>query len=207
MPGSPPAYRVATDRLVIRCWNPDDAPALQAAIDENIDHLRPFLPWAAREPQALDAKVALLRHFRADFDRDEDFVYGIFDAAEREVVGGTGLHPRVGEGGLEIGYWIRAARTRQGYATEAAGALTRVGFELHALRWVEIRCATTNTRSAAVPRRLGYTLQRTLPDRAVLGDGTLADQQFWALFAADYPSSAAARTGVKAFDAVGRRVI
>jgi RimJ/RimL family protein N-acetyltransferase len=207
MPGSTPAYRVATDRLVIRCWCPADAPALQAAIDANLDHLRPFLPWAAREPQSLDAKVTLLRRLRADFDRDEDFVYGIFDASEREVVGGTGLHPRVGEGGLEIGYWIRAERTHQGYATEVAGALTRIGFELHALRWMEIRCAAINTRSSAVPRRLGYTLQRTLPDRAVLGNGALADQQFWTLFAADYPASAAAGTAVQAFDAVGRRVM
>ena len=207
MPGSTPAYRVVTDRLVIRCWRPRDAPALQAAIDENLDHLRPFLPWAAREPQSLDAKVTLLRRMRADFDRDEDFVYGIFDAAESEVVGGTGLHPRVGEGGLEIGYWIRAERTHQGYATEVAGALTRVGFELHALRWMEIRCAAINTRSAAVPRRLGYRLQRTLPDRAALGNGTLVDQQVWALVAAEYPTSAAARTEAQAFDALGRRVL
>jgi RimJ/RimL family protein N-acetyltransferase len=207
MPGRIPAYRVVTDRLVIRCWSPADAPALQAAIDGNLDHLRPFLPWAAREPQSLDAKVTLLRRMRADFDRDEDFVYGIFDEAEREVVGGTGLHPRVGEGGLEIGYWIRAERTRQGYATEVAGALTRVGFELHGLRWMEIRCAASNTPSAAVPRRLGYTLRSTLPDRALLGNGALTDQQIWALAAADHPASAAARTAVQAFDVLGRRLL
>jgi RimJ/RimL family protein N-acetyltransferase len=207
MPVPTPAYRVTTDRLVLRCWSPGDAPALQAAIDANLDHLRTFLPWAAREPQSLEAKVTLLRHLRADFDRDEDFVYGIFDAAEREVVGGTGLHPRVGEGGLEIGYWIRAESTHQGYATEVAGALTRVGFELHGLRRTEIRCAAINTRSAAVPRRLGYTLQRTLPDRALLGNGALAEQQFWTLLAEDYPASAAARTAVQAFDALGRRVL
>ncbi len=151
--------------------------------------------------------MELLRHFRADFDRDEDFVYAIFDAAERAVVGGAGLHPRVGEGGLEIGYWIRTERLRQGYATEAAGALTRVGFELHELRFMEIHCAAINTRSAAVPRRLGYTLQRTLQERAVLGDGTMAEQQDWVLLAADYLASAAARTEVRAFDALGRRLL
>src|SRR3954468_20291307 len=97
-----PAYRITTDRLVIRCWNPTDAPALQAAINDNLDHLRPFMPWVAYEPETLDAKVSRLRRMRAQLDLDQDFVYGIVDADEREVVGGTGLPPRVGEGGLEI---------------------------------------------------------------------------------------------------------
>jgi RimJ/RimL family protein N-acetyltransferase len=203
----PPAYRVTTDRLVIRCWNPTDAPALQAAINDNLDHLRPFMPWVAYEPETLDDKVARLRRMRSQFDLDQDFVYGIFDADEREVVGGTGLHPRVGEGGLEIGYWIHRDRLGRGYATEAAGALTRVGFEVHRLARVEIHCAAINVRSAAVPKKLGYTLECTLRARGVLGNGALTDQQFWTLFAADYPASAAARIKVQAFDAAGRALL
>ena len=36
-----PAYRVVTDRLVVRCWDPLDASKLKAAIDMSIEHLRP----------------------------------------------------------------------------------------------------------------------------------------------------------------------
>ena len=72
---------------------------------------------------------------------------------------------------------------------------------------MEIRCAASNIPSAAVPRRLGYTLRKTLPDRAVLGNGTLTDQQIWGLAAADHEASAAARTAVQAFDALGRRLL
>ena len=34
---SRPAYRVETQRLVLRCWEPEDAPLLKRAIDESID--------------------------------------------------------------------------------------------------------------------------------------------------------------------------
>ena len=51
-----PAYRVHTQRLVIRCWQPEDAPLLKASIDENLDHLRPQMPWAMNEPTDLQTK-------------------------------------------------------------------------------------------------------------------------------------------------------
>jgi len=37
-----PAYRIHTSRLVLRCWHPQDAPLLKAAIDTNLEHLRPW---------------------------------------------------------------------------------------------------------------------------------------------------------------------
>src|SRR5688500_1778869 len=106
MPG--PAYRIETPRLVLRCWQPADAPLLAAATAASVEHLRPWMPWIQQEPEELEAKVQRLRAFRARFDTDVDYVYAIFSPDEREVIGGTGLHPRIGEGGLEIGYWISA---------------------------------------------------------------------------------------------------
>src|SRR5439155_22043403 len=66
--GRTPPYRIETERLVIRCWEPQDAPLLKEAIDSSLDHLRPWMPWAREEPQSLAQKVELLRHFRGRFD-------------------------------------------------------------------------------------------------------------------------------------------
>src|SRR5262245_60995348 len=101
-----PAYRVHTSRLVFRCWQPTDAPLLRTAIEASLEHLRPWLPWAQHEPEDLQATTARLRCCRGQFDLGHDFVYGIFSHDETQVLGGSGLHMRLGEGAREIGYWI-----------------------------------------------------------------------------------------------------
>lgn len=202
-----PAYRIHTPRLVLRCWQPRDAPLLAEAIDASLDHLRVWMPWAHHEPEALDAKVQRLRRFRGQFDLDQDYVYAIFTPDEREVVGGTGLHPRVGDGACEIGYWISVRHIRRGYATEATAALTRVGFEVSLLERLEIRCDPANARSAAVPRKLGYTHEATLRGRVRNERGELHDAMIWTLFTDTYRSSPAAVAPVEAFDAAGVRVL
>jgi len=75
---SDPPYRIVSERLVIRCWEPLDAPLLKEAIDSSLEHLQPWMPWARAEPQELSEKVDLLRRFRGQFDLGTDFVMGIF---------------------------------------------------------------------------------------------------------------------------------
>ena len=178
---------------------------MKAAVDSSIEHLRPWMPWASREPEDLQKKIDLLRHFRGQFDLGVDFVYGIFNQDETAVIGGTGLHTRVGEGAREIGYWIRVDQIGQGYATEAAAGLTRVGFEVEKLRRIEIHCDAANVRSAAVPRKLGYTHEATLRRRIASSDAD-HDQMVWTMLADEYPGSPASHVLVAAYDVMGRRI-
>ncbi|MGZ4352653.1 MAG: GNAT family N-acetyltransferase [Gaiellaceae bacterium] len=198
-------YRIVTDRLVLRCWQPADAPLLKEAVDASLDHLRPWMPWAHEHPQPLDATVELLRTFRGRFDLGEDFVYGIFDAAEERVVGGSGLHTRLGAGALEIGYWIRADAAGRGLATETAAALTRAAFEFAAVDRVEIHVDPANERSLGIPRRLGFaeeaTLRRRLPPQP---GGEPRDVVVFTLFADGWRGSPVGEVRLSAFDALGR---
>jgi RimJ/RimL family protein N-acetyltransferase len=164
------------------------------------------MPWAEAEPQTLDEKVELIRSFRARFDSAEDFAYGIFAADESVQLGGSGLHPRIGPGGLEIGYFIRASATRQGYVTESTAALTRVGFEVCEADRIEIRIEPGNEASFGVPRKLGFaeeaTLRRRLPGRA---GGPLRDVTVFTMFREDFDPAIA--PGLRAFDALGRQLV
>ena len=204
--GPPAPYRIETERLVIRCWEPADAPLLKDALDSSLEHLRPFMDWAHDEPEPVEAKVERLRAFRALYDTGETFIMGIFDRSETEVLGGTGLHARIGPGGLEIGYWIRASATRQGIATESSAALTRVGFEVCEADRIEIRIEPRNEASFGIPRKLGFleeaTLRRRLPGRA---GGPLRDMTIFTMFREDFDASLA--PGLRAFDAVGRQLV
>ncbi|WP_437943824.1 GNAT family N-acetyltransferase [Sorangium sp. So ce281] len=189
MAGERPPDRILTARLTLRAWRPEDALLIREAIDTSLAHLRPWMPWAAHEPSSMEATTALLEKFRDDFTEGRDFHYGIFMRDERDVLGGTGLHPRIGPGALEIGYWLRATATRCGYATEAVAGLTRVALEELGVSRVEIRCDPRNTASAAVPRRLGYRHVTTLEANTLTPAGEPRDTMVWAQTAAELSGS------------------
>ena len=204
---TPPPYVVRTERLTIRCWEPGDAPLLKAALDTSLDHLRPWMPWAVDEPKPLDEKVELLRRFRGRFDLGEDFVYGVFSRDESEVVGGSGLHTRVGDGALEIGYWIRASRVRQGLARETAAALTKVAFAVCGVDRVEIHVDPANEASLRVPRALAFREEATLRRRLPAAENEpRRDAVVFTMFADELGSSSVVDVAVEAFDALGRAV-
>ena len=204
--GPPAPYRIETERLVIRCYEPRDAPLMKDAIDSSLEHLRPWMPWARLEPQTLDEKLELVKHFRSTFDLNENFAYGIFSADESEQLGGTGLHPRIGPRGLEIGYFVRASATRQGIITESTAALTRAGFEVCGADRIEIRIDPRNQASFGVPRKLGFeeevTLRRRLP---AAEDESLRDLTIFTMFREDFDPAIA--PDLRAFDALGRQLI
>jgi len=202
-----PPYRIHTRRLVVRCWSPADAPLLKAAIDESLAELRPWMPWAKHEPGDLESKVQLLRKWRAAFDLNQDFVYGIFSPDEAQALGSTGLHTRAGEGALEIGYWVRTSQAGRGLATEASAALTKVAFEVHGVDRVQIHCDPANERSTSVARKLGFTHEATLRRRGVTSDSTRRDLMLWTMFRDEYSRSALPEAEVEAFDVMGRRLL
>lgn len=202
-----PAYRIETERLVLRCWNPVDAPLLAIAVDESLEHLYPWMPWAKDEPSDMQTRVERMRRFRADFDRDEEFIYGAFDLTESKVLGGCGLHCRIEGSAREIGYWIHKDHINKGLATELSAALTKIAFEIDGVDRVEIHMDPKNLRSAAVPRKLGYRHEATLLRRTTTTEGLPRDTMIWTLFAHEYPDSPAAGAQISAYDAAGRQLL
>ena len=202
-----PAYRIVTARLVLRCWEPADAPLQAAAILESREHLLVWMPWAAREPVELSQRMQWLRKCRGNFDLDQDYIYGVFNLDESRVLGGTGLHTRAGENAREIGYWIHKDYTHQGLATELAAALTRVAFEVDGVERIEIHCDPGNAFSAAIPRKLGYVYEGTLRARSLNTDGSPSDSMIWTMLRAEYQTSPCASTALAAYDAAGQRIL
>jgi len=157
-----PPHRIETKRLVLRCWEPRDAEPLVQAIAANLEHLRPWMPWAEHEPQPVEMKARRIEAWKRKFEAGNQFWYGLFTSSEHEVLGGIGLHRDIGSGAASIGYWIRRDHANQGLVTEAAGALMEVGFGLLQLARMEIHCDPSNQPSAAVARKLGFTLAVTI---------------------------------------------
>jgi ribosomal-protein-serine acetyltransferase len=59
----------------------------------------------------------------------------------------------------EIGYWIRSRYEGRGLVTRACEALIDHAFDTIGLHRVVIRAGVENTRSRAIPERLGFTFE------------------------------------------------
>ncbi|MFF1904991.1 GNAT family N-acetyltransferase [Kitasatospora sp. NPDC058218] len=154
------------------------ASALNAAVRSDLDHLRPWLEWAAEAP-TLAQTAELTEAGAAAWDAGTDFIYLVgLDAEPGSVIGSFGLHGRIGPGALEIGYWVGSKHGGRGIATTAAGALTAAALALPGVGRVEIRCDQANAASAAVPRKLGFRLDR-IADAVVRAPGETGRQLVW----------------------------
>ena len=156
-----PPELVAGTGVTLRRWSARDAEELVEAVNDTLDELSPWMPWA-QQPATDEGITAVIGEADKAWSEKREFAF-IISAADdlHTIVGCCGLHDRVGPGALEIGYWLRSGHTGRGIATEAARLLTRAAFDLAGVGRVEIRCDEANVRSAAIPRRLGYRLDRT----------------------------------------------
>lgn len=194
-------YRIETDRLVVRCYEPSDAPALKACVDSSLTELQRWMPWALDDPQPLAQKVELLRGMRAKFDTDTDYIMGIFAPDGSRQYGGTGLHPREA-GALAIGYFIASDAAGQGLARESTAALVDVGLRLMGAERIEILVEPDNTRSLAIPRRLGLLEEGLLRGRCEWPDRPARDVIAFSAFPDTWDPGQAPR--YRAYDASGQ---
>ncbi len=179
--------RIETERLVLMAPRVGLGQALNAAICESLDELRPWMPWAQTAP-SVEESEAVLRHQLARFIAREDLVFQFYrrqpDGSAGQLLGGTGLHRfdwTVRR--FEIGYWVRTSAQGQGYVSEAVRAMARLAFEDLRARRVEIRMDDDNLRSRAVAERCGFEFEGLLRRDALNPAGEPRDTRVYARIA------------------------
>jgi RimJ/RimL family protein N-acetyltransferase len=201
-----PAYRIETARMSLRCLEPKHADLVSRAVEQSLDHLRPWMPWAKYEPSSEHHRLERLRTNRGHFDLGSDYTYGLFDKAGQTLFGIAALKlgPVIDE--RELGYWLHVAHTGKGLMHEAALALLRVGFDLESLDAIEVRVDPDNERSARVALRLGFQ-GPTLDLLSATGpDGDKRDAHVYSLSRVMYASGEARSVKIEAYDVLDRRI-
>jgi RimJ/RimL family protein N-acetyltransferase len=183
----------AVGEMVLRRLAVSDARAVATAVGENIEHLRPWMPWANAE--SADERFQRRRIAEADAQwlRGADFGYGLFACDDDSLLlGAFGLTARRGPKTLEIGYWLRSDVVGRGLATRAVEALTDIATNQPGIERVLVYCDEANHPSAAIPRRLGYRVERivAVPPEATAETGR---QLEWLVRPAEWLEIQAAR--------------
>ncbi len=180
--------RFLSERLLIRAPLSGDGTEVHAAIEESLDQLRPWMPWAHLE-QTPDDVEANVRHAIAEFAARRDLRLHLYLRDGGGFVGSSGLHridwsvPR-----FEIGYWVRTGLTGRGFATEATRRIADFAFDDLRAERVEIWCDAANERSAAVARGAGFTLEARLARNRRDAAGDITDSLCFARLRSSAPS-------------------
>jgi ribosomal-protein-serine acetyltransferase len=151
-----------SDELSLVLLEPRHAEPLFRAVDENRAHLREWLPWvdATRSP---DDSLAFIRRTQKQFGANAGFQTALVAGDEiAGMIGHVGI--RWGHRATALGYWLAETHQGRGFMTLACRAYIDHAFRELGLNRVEIRAATENRRSRAIPGRLGFQLEGVVRD-------------------------------------------
>ena len=152
--------RLLTDSLRISLSIPQYAEELFTLTDRNRLFLRQWLPWLDNTRTADDTKRFLDLQIQR-FSRGNSLHVTVFlDGVIAGVAGFNSLDRTNGIG--YIGYWLGEEFTGKGIMTTVVRDLIEVGTSHYFLQKIDIRCATGNLRSRAIPERLGFSHEGTL---------------------------------------------
>lgn len=158
------------DGLSLRILEEADAAELHALIEANRAFLARRLPWAAGQSRA-DTEDFVGRS-RDQLLGDESFQTALVE--DGSIIGMAGFSSLVwSHRSGNIGYWLAEEHQGRGHVTTAVRRLVRHAFTVWELERIEIRAATDNQRSRAVPERLGFKREGVLHGAERLGDRRL----------------------------------
>jgi len=155
------------DDLELRLLEARHAPALFELIDQCRDDLRTWLGWVDAVRSVADVRT-FIRAALQDFAASRRVVGGIWH--QQRLVGVIELQALPADRVGEIGYWLAPAARGQGLMTRAARALLDHGFRTLGLHRIQIRCATGNRASRAIPERLGFALEGVVREAEWVND-------------------------------------
>lgn len=164
----PPVIPLGTDAELVQL-EPQDAEEIFAVVCANRGHLGQWLPWVESTLAADDTR-RFLEQVAANREEGKTAAYSL--RLRGALAGLAGLHDIDPANGVaQIGYWLAKPHEGQGWMTRTVQALLGVAFDGLGLERIEIRCAAGNTRSQAIPRRLGFAYEGTLRSAQRLAGG------------------------------------
>ncbi|MGH9321519.1 MAG: GNAT family N-acetyltransferase [Vicinamibacteria bacterium] len=145
-----------------------DAESVFALIDSSRPYLRQWLPWVGSSRTVEDTR-SFIAACLSQHAANQGFQCVIRHRGE--VAGVVGFRSvDWANRRTEIGYWLGEEYQGCGIMTACCVALTDFAFREYGLNRVEIHVATSNSKSRAVPERLGFVLEGVLREAERVND-------------------------------------
>ncbi|MGH9499038.1 MAG: GNAT family N-acetyltransferase [Terriglobales bacterium] len=167
------APTLRTDRLLLRPFTRDDIPGLIPLI-------------GAREVAATTRRIphpytlADAEEFIRARQQGDEISAAVVRQADLCLLGGGILRPDADHRHAELGYWIGVPHWGKGYATEAARALARYGFEVLQLHRIYASHTANNPASGTVLRKIGMKYEGRMRQHLVKW-GEYLDLEFYGM--------------------------
>ena len=167
----------------LRQWTKSDAETVFEAAKKNYEHLQTFMEWIKPDHSLDDYQKFVDSEIAGSADM-KSLGFGIF--SHSELIGSIGFAYFDDAAKVtEIGYWIAATEEGKGIITKACQILIDFAFNDLGMNRVQIRCATANSRSAAIPERLGFT-KEGVQRLHIIRNGKLYDFAIYGLLASEW---------------------
>lgn len=174
------------DQAELRLVSTSDAHELFRLVDRHRAHLRNWLPWVDATRSAADTEVFLKAAAKQVTDQQGFQAAIVCDGA---IAGLVGFHAVSWTNrSTSIGYWLAATHEGRGLMTRSCAALVQHAFMEWDLNRIEIRCATGNARSRAIPERLGFHLEGRVREAEWLYDH-FVDHAVYGLLRSDWAAA------------------
>ncbi len=164
-----PDVEVLTDgRLRLRRVDPEDVDPLLAAVQESLDELMVWMPWAHPDYSRDDACWFVCSSW-LNWHSGTAFEFVIERAEDGLLVGMCGLNGvTASDGRGNLGYWVRSSHTRQGICTDAARLVARFGLGQLGMSRIRLFHAVGNLGSQRVAEKVGFVLEGVQRQRITL---------------------------------------
>lgn len=182
-----PALPIETDRLILRAFIAADAARYQSyrSLPETVRYMY-------QHPMTMEQAIERMpRYAGLEFEKDADiFTLAIQPKNTHELAGEIlfKLESVLAKQG-EIGWSLHPDSVGNGYATEAARALMRVGFDHFDFHRIFARIDTDNTASIHVVERLGMRREAHLIENDLF-NGRWGSEYVYAMLSSEFDPTA-----------------
>lgn len=172
------------DDIELKTFSLDEANKLHQLIEKNRDYLGEWLIWVDKT-KSIEDVGKMMQEWSEKRENGERIHFGIWYQEKLIGVVYFGLIDKDSRRG-SIGYWLDSDYQGKGIITKSCKCLIEYGFNGLNLNRIEISCAAGNTKSRAIPERLGFTEEGISRKSELIRGGKLVDNHHYALLKQDW---------------------